>query len=147
MCGAAGSKHADVWRQVWERIIDIGIGEHGVMFDKCKAHIKNAAYAALSPVKQHIAWLNREADEWAKQGADADQPVQWHVQALNDQHEKVKSIALYMAHIEIGTKDANGDRVMCKRLARRSANGVNVDLRAHHDNQSGHTSSDMCMTY
>jgi len=119
VCGAAGSKHADVWRQVWERIIDIGIGEHGVVFDKCKAHITNAAYAALPPVKQHIAWLNREADEWAKQGADADQPVQWHVQALNDQHEKVKSIALYMAHIEIGTKDANGDRVDVQKIGKK----------------------------
>ena len=83
-CGAAGAKHADVWRMVWHRVDDIGMGEHGVQIVKCKAHMTEAAIRQAEPAQQHVACLNKAADGWAKHGAEADHPVQWHVQALGE---------------------------------------------------------------
>ena len=109
-CGAAGAKHADVWRMIWHHIDDIGIGEYGIQILKCKAHMTEAAIQRTEREQQKVAYLNKAADGWAKQGAETDHPVEWHVQALNDQQTKIRGIMKYLAYIEVNTRDVNGDR-------------------------------------
>ena len=111
LCTAARTQHADVWRRIWRCIQDIGQGEFGVQFAKCAAHRTKATAAKLPPFERYVYELNDVADSWAKHGADEDVPIQWHVQALRDQHDKVRSVARFMAHVEAATRDGHGGRI------------------------------------
>ena len=110
-CTAARTRHADVWRRIWQCIDDIGLGAHGAVFAKCAAHLSQARRAELPPFQAHVSELNEVADSWAKHGADMDVPVQWHVQALKDQQAQVKSLAKLMAAVEQATRDGFGGHI------------------------------------
>jgi len=110
-CTAARTRHADVWRRIWQYIDDIGLGAHGAVFAKCAAHLSQARRAELPPFQAHVSELNEVADSWAKHGADMDVPVQWHVQALKDQQAQVKSLAKLMAAVEQATRDGFGGHI------------------------------------
>ena len=98
-CGNANAKHADVWRMIWHHIADIGLGENGIMIVKCKAHMTKKAMSTSTADQVEIAMMNAAADDWAKQGAEADHPIEWHVKALSEQHKKVESIVRYLAFV------------------------------------------------
>ena len=100
---------------IWHRIDDIGQGDQGIKIVKCKAHMTKAAIIIADSAQQEIPHVNIEADSWAKQGAGLDHPVEWHVQALSDQHKKIKGIMNYLAYIEVNTRDINGDRADAQR--------------------------------
>jgi len=110
-CVAARTRHADVWRLIWLHLDDIGLGAHGVIIAKCAAHLTRAQRNNLDPFQAYVSELNEVADSWAKHGADMDVAVQWHVQALHDQHAQVKSLAKLMADVEQGTRGAQGGRI------------------------------------
>ena len=109
-CGAADAKHADVWRLIWHHIEDIGFGSEGITVVKCKAHVTKKAISEATDEQREIIELNVAADDWAKRGAKADHPIEWHVQAKKEQHDKIMGIVKFLAYVEVTSRDINGDR-------------------------------------
>ena len=73
----------------------------------------------MTAKQQHVTQLNRLSDTWAKHGADADNVVRWHVQAVVEQQEKVVEVARFMAYMEVQTRDTNGDRTDVQKVCKR----------------------------
>ena len=68
-CCAARRPHADIWRRIWDRLEDIGIGPTGIVLEKVAAHVSKATESVMSSgVLLHIT-ASELADEYAKGGA------------------------------------------------------------------------------
>ena len=91
-CTFSKRPHADVWREIWKALSDIGIGESGAGFFKVQAHLAKARIAEeLEPVRRMLE-ANAAADKWAKEEAASGTNVMLHfvAQAVSDQAERVK---------------------------------------------------------
>jgi len=119
VCTSSRTKHADVWRLIWHCLDDIGLSNDGVSMHKVKAHVTQSKLADMTSKQQHVTQLNRLSDTWAKHGADADNVVRWHVQAVVEQQEKVVEVARFMAYMEVQTRDTNGDRTDVQKVCKR----------------------------
>jgi len=119
VCTSSRTKHADVWRLIWHCLDDIGLSNGGVSMHKVKAHVTQSKLADMTSKQQRVTQLNRLSDTWAKHGADADNVVRWHVQAVVGQQEKVVEVARFMAYMEVQTRDTNGDRTDVQKVRKR----------------------------
>jgi hypothetical protein len=61
-CCRAARPHADVWRAIWRKLEDIGVGEEGVTVAHVKAHRTEAAIEALPQQQRIIARGNAFVD-------------------------------------------------------------------------------------
>ena len=71
-CTSPARAHADLWKQIWQAIEDIGLGEQGVTFHWVKAHRSQEAIDKLRGLDLVIALANRRVDVQAKLGATLD---------------------------------------------------------------------------
>ena len=71
-CCGARRPHADVWRQIWTKLDDLGFPADVVSFKHVKAHRTALAKASLTPADRFHAKGNEAADAWAKTGANGD---------------------------------------------------------------------------
>ena len=60
--------HADMWRAIWDKINDIGLGSDGVSFYKIAAHVTKSKRAEATQHEQWLYTANEEADTRAKAG-------------------------------------------------------------------------------
>ena len=72
-CTAAARAHADVWRDIWFRIEDLGgLGPETVTFAHVKAHRTAEAKRCMGADERHHTAGNDAADVLAKRGAELD---------------------------------------------------------------------------
>ncbi|CAK0855220.1 unnamed protein product, partial [Prorocentrum cordatum] len=100
-CTASRRPNADLWRQVWARLRDIGLGPNGVQFRKVKAHRSAAVVATLDCEQQRIAQVNKAADERAGRGAECGTNVmlQYVDEACHAAAEKIHYVLNYQAEL------------------------------------------------
>jgi hypothetical protein len=68
-CTHSSRPHADIWREIWHLIDDIGLGPDGASFHKVAAHVSQARLDACSVEEKRLLQMNMEADGKAKLGA------------------------------------------------------------------------------
>ena len=51
-CVHSNRPHADVWRQIWDKLADIGMGEDGAQVCKIKAHLSSATKEGLKSAQR-----------------------------------------------------------------------------------------------
>ncbi|CAK0857020.1 unnamed protein product, partial [Prorocentrum cordatum] len=69
-CTASRRPNTDLWRQVWARLRDIGLGPNGVQFRKVKIHRSAAVMESLDSEQRRVAQANKAADERTGRGAE-----------------------------------------------------------------------------
>ena len=88
--------HADVWRQIWAKLDDLGFPSEAVAFKHVKAHRTATTKASLTPEEQRHAKGNEAADVWAKLGASGDSGC-GREQVMQEASEKVRWTLDYLA--------------------------------------------------
>ena len=98
-CTHSGRPHADVWRMIWARLADIGLGQDGASFFKVKAHQSKARIAEASDDDQHLLVANSAADTWAKEGAKVgvNELLEFVDQAVTEAAEQVEGALTHIA--------------------------------------------------
>ena len=71
-CQSAKRASSDLWRDIWHKLEDIGIGEAGVTVKHTKAHRSDAGIQELPADQRRIAQANKVADASAKEAASGD---------------------------------------------------------------------------
>jgi hypothetical protein len=107
-CTAARRQHADVWRDIWDRLDDLGTGVSGIDIKKVKAH--QAAGDRARATGDKIAYLaNHHADALAKRGAATGTNIfLGYVQtAVNEAAETVTGMLTYMDTLASATAAAS----------------------------------------
>ena len=91
-CTYSGRPHADVWKRIWNKLIDIGLGSDGVTFEKVKAHVSARAKAAATEADKKKIVSNEDADLLAKLGATLGENefMRYIVQTQDETAEKIK---------------------------------------------------------
>ncbi|MFM7989018.1 MAG: hypothetical protein ACKPKO_57865, partial [Candidatus Fonsibacter sp.] len=92
-CTYSKRPHADVWREIWRALEEIGIGDTGAAFFKVRAHVAKTRMAGEPEPVKRLLRANAAADKWAKEGAASGTNVmlRFVAQAVSDQAEKVKA--------------------------------------------------------
>ena len=67
-CEHSSRPHADMWRSIWSRVEDLGIGELGAIFFQVAAHMARANQAELPEAQRRIVAASVHVDFFAKQG-------------------------------------------------------------------------------
>ncbi len=107
-CTAARRQHADVWRDIWNILDDLGTGDSGIHIKKVKAH--QAAGERERATGDKIAyWANHHADALAKQGAATGTNIfLGYVQtAVDDAAATVSGMLTYMDKLASATAAAS----------------------------------------
>ena len=117
-CCHASRPHADIWREIWFRLADIGCleDESLIQVRKVKAHTSKASQQCMTPQELFLVQGNERADAKAKAGADLDANF-GRAQALEEYADKVTwslgaIAAMHMACGEEGWKDAEQVRLV-----------------------------------
>ena len=100
-CTASRRPNADLWRQVWARLRDIGLGPNGVQLRKVKVHRSAAVMESLECEQRRIAQANKAADERAGRGAECGTNVMLRYvdEACNAAAEKIHYVLNIQAEI------------------------------------------------
>jgi hypothetical protein len=110
-CVHSSRPHADVWRQLWEKIEDIGLSELiGVTFHKVSAHVSKAKREAAPLEERRLLVANDIADGWAKQGAGSETNyfLGFVNQAMQEQAAKVTGALDQIAGLAEAVVDEHG---------------------------------------
>ncbi len=107
-CCQARRPHADVWRRIWHILDDVGVGPAGVEVLKCRSHTSAATRRGMTESEQFVAAGNDVADQYAKQGAEADPFEACRATAEKDACRQVcealKFVGIFAEHAKVDGK-------------------------------------------
>ena len=108
-CCSGERPHADVWRSIWHRLDQYGLGLEGIMVQKVKAHVTMKAKRNKTAVELLHIQGNEMADFYAKAGADDDTGFGKN-EALTELSDKVTAAGQMIAMAEVKAQRAADGR-------------------------------------
>ena len=108
-CCNGERSHADVWRSIWHRLDQYGLGFEGIMVQKVKAHVTMKAKRNKTAVELLHIQGNEMADFYAKAGADDDAGFGKN-EALTELSDKVTAAGQMIAMAEVKAQRAADGR-------------------------------------